>query len=721
MPALLRFALVIALLLASAPSFAAPSPLAHADGVSDPVRIFPDFPCADQDVRLIFTYCTCNVHVAGFHRTNVNNARIDVVVDTSIVCVQCAPDTVGFDLGRFPVGRHRFLTQVVSRVSGPDSSMTHTDYYVSEFEVRAECGPSGPLPFLTAVNIGIDAPCVDCPPRICAFDTSQVYLHGLFNDASYALAEVTFIPDDYSPIPVPPRVRLLFSKTCSGPAVLTPWSTTFAIPPLLPGSNHLYIEEFLRDDCQPGNLISLGSATFPIAVQDCRTTGNCYLASFVRQPGACDANVTPASPAFTVLGINSGRAIGGVQGRLVFDRPGMHVQSIEPAYAGSILKWDRTPDGANFVIVVPPDSMPPSPPDVLRPLLFVNVALDGVRVDGDGVVRLTPVDLLVSDPTGAEIPHCISVVTTVLDPSARICTQAGCDFNGDGRTDVRDIVVMVRCLLYPDPNVRCPETPDCDADGEHDLDDVLCCARRILHGAPPDSAGSVPAPEVSVAFGAPVAVAGGIDVPVTLYGSDHVFATRLEFEYPDGAFASASVELTDHPANWLGLAEASAGRALFGGIQLAPDHSESLVGPLKLTLHLVSRAGVAPAGTVAFARGDFSNVNGAMLATSARPVSVPLGGGGNVALRAARPNPFGAETHFAVGLARAADLVVGIYDLAGRRVATLFKGRAAAGTREFTWRRTRDDGSLVPSGMYFYRIVSGRETTGGKVLVLARD
>ena len=54
-------------------------------------------------------------------------------------------------------------------------------------------------------------------------------------------------------------------------------------------------------------------------------------------------------------------------------------------------------------------------------------------------------------------------------------------------------------------------------------------------------------------------------------------------------------------------------------------------------------------------------------------------------------------------------------------MATLFRGRAEAGTREFVWRRTRDDGTLVPSGVYFYRVSNGREHLGGKVLVLSRN
>jgi hypothetical protein len=600
-----------------------------------------------------------------------------------------------------------------------DSSSTHSDFYVTEFDVRPACGTNGGVPFLTAVNIGTDEPCTVCPPHVCAGDSVQIYLHGEFPDARYTLVEATAMQDPLSPIPIT-KVRLVYGRACAGAQVPTPWSASFTIPPMMGrGSSHVGVNAYLRDDCAGLTPVGIGEEVYPFAIDACPVRNGCYIASFTLQHnGQCDAWVGPNTPAYTSLGISSDREIGGAQGRLVFDRPGLHVQSIEPAYAGSILKWDRTADGANFVVVVPPDSIPPSPPDQLRTLFYVIVALDDGPLIGQ-VVRLTPVDLLVSDASGQELPFCHSLVedmAIVFDPSVRICSSISCDSNRDGHTDVRDLVLMVNCIAHPS---QFCEGIDCDSDNDMDLDDVLCCARVILHGAPPDSVNAVPAPEVTLAFGAPVTVEGGLDVPVSIAGIGRVAATRLQFSYPDGAFAAASVELTGHPANWLGLDEASGGRAVFGGIRLSPD--EERPGPLELTLHLRTRAGQEPTGTVSFVAGDFSDGAGATLVTSARPVTLPLGGGGNIALRAARPNPFGAETHFAVGLAQSADLEVGIYDLAGRRVTTLFKGRAAAGTREFTWRRTRDDGSLVPSGMYFYRIVSGGEQQGGKVLVLSRD
>ena len=710
MPGLFRFALVSILSLVCTVSLSVQSP--QAQPIAAPVWIEPAYPCADQDVRLMFTYCTCNMSVLDTQRVLPLHERILVGV-RDIHCVQCAPDTIAIPLGRFGTGHHRFVTEVTYLSGPPDSFFTQTDYFVTEFDVRPACNQAPLVPFLSVVNIGVDEPCDVCPPHVCAGDSVRVYLHGEFPTAGYRLVEATAMLDSLSPIPTS-QVRLVYARACAGATVPTPWSAALAIAPMLHGSNGLLVTAYLRDDCRQTGPQWLGQQRFPIAVDDCPVRNGCYLASFGRQPDTCNAWIDPNNPAFMNLGINSDRAIGGAQGRLVFDRPGLHVQSIEAPYAGSILKWDRTAEGANFVLVVPRDSIPASPPDVFRPLLYVTVVNDGGPLIGQ-VVRLTPVDLLVSDANGQELPRC--PLPPGFDPSARICSAISCDTNRDGRTDVRDLVVMVNCQ---EPPFRCAGPPDCDGDNDGDLDDVLCCARAILHGAPPDSVNAVPAPEVALAFGAPVAVDGGIDVPVTVSAIERVSATRLEFSYPDGAFASASIELTDHQPNWLTLHDAGGGKVVFGGIRLAPDVRipEDPPGPMRLMLHLKTRSGQEPAGAVAFLRGDFSDADGATMVTSARPVTLPLGGGGNLALRAARPNPFGSQTHFGVGLAEAADLEVSIYDLAGRRVTTLFKGRAAAGTREFTWRRTRDDGSRVPSGMYFYRIVSGGELQGRKVLVL---
>src|SRR5438034_369091 len=76
--------------------------------------------------------------------------------------------------------------------------------------------------------------------------------------------------------------------------------------------------------------------------------------------------------------------------------------------------------------------------------------------------------LLVTDLLGAHsLGNCVHgwpIVATVigLDPlDARICTGSRCDFNGDGIADVRDLVLMVHCILGNGP---CPNPSPSDLD-----------------------------------------------------------------------------------------------------------------------------------------------------------------------------------------------------------------------------------------------------------------
>lgn len=68
-------------------------------------------------------------------------------------------------------------------------------------------------------------------------------------------------------------------------------------------------------------------------------------------------------------------------------------------------------------------------------------------------------------------------------------------------------------------------------------------------------------------------------------------------------------------------------------------------------------------------------------------------------LTAARPNPFSSQTQLAVAVEAAQDVRVEVYDLLGRRVASLFEGSLAAGEeREITF-----DGAGLPAGTYVIR------------------
>lgn len=80
---------------------------------------------------------------------------------------------------------------------------------------------------------------------------------------------------------------------------------------------------------------------------------------------------------------------------------------------------------------------------------------------------------------------------------------------------------------------------------------------------------------------------------------------------------------------------------------------------------------------------------------------------GLLQLRPARPNPFNPRTTIAFELPEAARVRLEVFDLAGRRVATLLEADLPAGANEATWDGTDARGAAAPSGSYIARLSWG--------------
>ena len=89
------------------------------------------------------------------------------------------------------------------------------------------------------------------------------------------------------------------------------------------------------------------------------------------------------------------------------------------------------------------------------------------------------------------------------------------------------------------------------------------------------------------------------------------------------------------------------------------------------------------------------------------------------ALHQNAPNPFNSETVIRFDLDRGSERTfIEVYNSAGQKVATLLRGRWAAGAWALRWDGRSDDGETLGSGVYFLRLRTDRGSAARKLLIL---
>ena len=128
--------------------------------------------------------------------------------------------------------------------------------------------------------------------------------------------------------------------------------------------------------------------------------------------------------------------------------------------------------------------------------------------------------------------------------------------------------------------------------------------------------------------------------------------------------------------------------------------------------------GIAGSGTLARvtfrvkASGDAAIRVASVEGRDARNLPVALSGvgaltPGRTAIRMAFSNPFDRNTTVVLALAQAGPVEVGVFDITGRQVRTLVRGREPAGERILHWDGRDDRGSQLGAGVYMLRLQSG--------------
>lgn len=81
------------------------------------------------------------------------------------------------------------------------------------------------------------------------------------------------------------------------------------------------------------------------------------------------------------------------------------------------------------------------------------------------------------------------------------------------------------------------------------------------------------------------------------------------------------------------------------------------------------------------------------------------------------PNPFSGSTVLHLGMPKAGEVRLEVYDVAGRRVASRNAGQLSAGWREVAFDGRADSGQMLASGVYFYRVYAGNEMHTRKMVI----
>jgi FlgD Ig-like domain len=600
-----------------------------------------------------------------------------------------------------------------------------------------------PFQFVNEIRVGTSAPC-DSDLRACVFQPIVVSAHGIFPNPCMRIRRFEVVQPPYmSPLPHPPILRILVDNGgCPQVALCvnrpTRWSASLLMPGLPAGNFALPVVYAVASctDSFPTDTGLVSTQSIPFTVDSgCTNPPACLIPTWADPPGGtCNAQPMRGVPATLDLGVQSWAPLAGLQGKLAFYlvttnepvliQPGApRIVSLEPIgpAAGMHIQYTSNGSGVQFVMFADRGApIPAAPPDYRFfsgvPILRVGVAAPDSGVP-PSVVSLHALEFLGSDSLGGAVPACALPPCIGPPPEGHICfPSATCDVNHDGSEDVRDLVQLVHCVLGTGP---CPDYLtgfDCNGDGQKNIDDVLCCGAEILHGHVPDSTTTRPASGVHVTFGVAERAGDGVDVPVHIVGADFLGAARLALSFPTDRFRDARLDAGGVSQSWLAMGERVGDPFVVGLVNIAGNQSRLEPQTLDFVVHLVLASGASPDGVVAMSAADFSGNDGVALAVADASPSLVLGGRPGLSL--ARPNPFSGETRFTLDLPTAASVDVAVHDLAGRRVATVFRGTLTPGARAFVWNGHDDHGGAVRDGVYFVRCVTNGRVQFQRVVLL---
>jgi hypothetical protein len=169
----------------------------------------------------------------------------------------------------------------------------------------------------------------------------------------------------------------------------------------------------------------------------------------------------------------------------------------------------------------------------------------------------------------------------------------------------------------------------------------------------------------------------------------------------------------------MNLAKASEGLIVFAGIN--PYGSSGKITILKISFEVLGGAGSAPELSLEVkemvAARTFTNLlpslqNTVTTVEQFGVAEVPK----EYELAQNYPNPFNAGTEIRYALPQAGPVRLEVYSTLGMKVRTLIDAPMEAGRHRLTWNGANDEGKIVSSGIYIYRLQAGSFRAERKLL-----
>jgi len=513
-----------------------------------------------------------------------------------------------------------------------------------------------------------------------------------------------------------------------GPCSLVPvpYQRWLDLPFHPPGQYWVVATEYITPFFSPTPAAAIDSSrvdtTFTVAADAC-TAGSCYFLDF-RHPlstlGPCDGGGAPGDTACVEITLGNREPVAGVESVVrVFDPrldpvPGVPLSGdlLRPIRARAIGRADGfhvawTTDESTLKLILYSDQGQ-AIPEGNGPIVRVCYAIGHDATPGPYLLRFG--ETLVADSAGTEIPPCPTGVEVV----GRFCVgEPPCDVDGNGRSNVLDIIRLVRCALGgPDSAAVCPDSvaarADCNEDGSIDVRDVICCVRKIL------------------AFGL-----GGMDQPKTASAARIGFDGPAEWSAPDEGIARLKVQPgSDFGGISFGI-EAAPGTditnvALPAGTKyhIDVDRTDPRMArvlivrlsdavpdePLRLLVQFEARPGGVPEGAeMKIVRAESGSWSGLPAGTEITSGAVVIPAGSPAAPRVfpARPNPFTDATDIAYDLPAQRHVTLRVYSATGKLVRTLVDATVPLGLHRTAWNGRDETGRVVASGIYFVKLSTG--------------